>query len=497
MEAVFDVGAFEGRRILVVGDLMIDEYVWGGVERISPEAPVQIVTVERESYTLGGGGNVVNNLAALGADVAVGGVIGTLADGDRMMAMFDGLGVDASGVVRDPARPTTRKTRIIAANQHVLRIDRESRSGISDDTHRKMADFIRLKLPASDAMLISDYGKGVVTPSLIQTAVQIADACGKIVIADPKGLDFSKYAGLAVLTPNQKEAALAAGIDITDDRSLERAAAKLLETAGVRHLLVTRGKDGMILFEREKAPYAIAAEARQVFDVSGAGDTVIAVFGLAAAAGLPLREAALLANTAAGIVVGKLGTATVKPSELAAALRHDDISRKHTSLPELARIVTDLKRQGRKIVFTNGCFDLLHAGHIQLLSASRQLGDVLIVAIDDDASVRRLKGEGRPVIAARERVRILGALDSVDYVVNFSTETLPQLIDLIRPDVLTKGSNYASSAVLGHAQVARTGGKVVLIPITEKISSSEIIRNIRSKTPGEAADPLVLSGKDR
>lgn len=475
-----DVSVFSGCRVLVVGDLMLDEYVWGSVDRISPEAPVQIVTVEREEYTLGGAGNVVNNLAALGARVSVAGVLGTLADGDRMMTLFTALGVDVSGVVRDPDRPTTRKTRIIAANQHVLRIDRETRSTISEETHRRLTSFMLQKLPETDVMLISDYGKGVVTPALIRRAAAGADACGRIVIADPKGLDFSKYAGLSMLTPNQREAALASGIDITDEDSLIRAARRILETSGVRNLLVTRGKDGMMLFQEGRGPYAIPSRARQVYDVSGAGDTVLSVLGLGVAAGLSFREAAEMANTAAGVVVGKVGTATVTPAELSAALSHEDVSRKNQSLPELAKIVADLRRRNQRIVFTNGCFDLLHAGHIQLLSASKRMGDILIVAVDDDASVRRLKGEGRPVISARERVRILSALDSVDYVVVFSTETLPELIDAIRPDLLTKGSNYASDEVLGHDRVVRMGGRVALVEITEQVSSSEIIQQIRS-----------------
>lgn len=480
MREPVDVSAFSGCRVLVVGDLMLDEYVWGSVDRISPEAPVQIVTVEREEYTLGGAGNVVNNLAALGARVSVTGVIGTLADGDRMMALFDALGVDASGVVRDPDRPTTRKTRIIAANQHVLRIDRETRSTIPKEIHRRITAFILEKLPESDVILISDYGKGVVTPALIRRAAAGADACGRVAVADPKGLDFSKYAGLSMLTPNQKEAALAAGLDITDEDSLVRAAGRILQTSGVRNLLVTRGKDGMMLFQEGEAPYVIPSRARQVYDVSGAGDTVLSVLGLGVAAGLSFREAAEMANTAAGIVVGKVGTATVTPEELSAALNHEDISRKNRPLAELVGIVADLRRRNQRIVFTNGCFDLLHAGHIQLLSASRRMGDVLIVAVDDDASVRRLKGEGRPVISARERVRILSALDSVDYVVVFSTESLPELIDAIRPDLLTKGSNYAPDEVLGHDQVVRTGGRVALVEITEPVSSSGIIRQIRS-----------------
>lgn len=480
MREPVDISAFSGCQILVVGDLMLDEYVWGAVDRISPEAPVQIVTVEREEYTLGGAGNVANNLAALGAKVSVAGVIGTLGDGDRMMALFDALGVDASGVLRDPDRPTTRKTRIIAANQHVLRIDRETRSSIPEEIHRELISFILEKLPESDVMLISDYGKGVVTPSLIRRAAAGADACHRIVIGDPKGLDFSKYAGLSMLTPNQKEAALAAGMEITDDDSLIRAAKRILKTSGVRNLLVTRGKNGMMLFQEGQAPYAIPSRARQVYDVSGAGDTVISVLGLGVATGLSFREAAEMANTAAGIVVGKVGTATLTPAELSAALNHEDISRKNQSLPELMKIVADLRRQKKRIVFTNGCFDLLHVGHIQFLSASKRMGDTLIVAIDDDASVRRLKGKGRPVLSARERLRVLSALDSVDYVVVFSTEALPELIDAIHPDLLTKGSNYAPDEIIGRDQVVRMGGRVVPVEITERISSSEIIQQIRS-----------------
>jgi len=484
MTAPMDISDFPNCRILVVGDLMIDEYVWGSVDRISPEAPVQIVAVDREEYTLGGAGNVVNNLAALGAQVSVGGVIGTLADGDRLMAMFTALGIDASGVVRDPVRPTTRKTRIIAANQHVLRIDRETRSSLPENACRALETLIRRKLPESDVMLISDYGKGVVTPSLVQTTVQIADACGKIVIADPKGVDFSKYAGLTLITPNQKEAALASGVDIADDAGLSQAAHRLLNTSGVRHLLVTRGKDGMVLFEEGKEPYAIPAEARQVYDVSGAGDTVIAVFGLAVAAGRSFREAAMMANTAAGLVVGKVGTATITPAELSTALRHDVISRKHKSLAELSKIVSERRREGSRIVLTNGCFDLLHAGHIQLFSASKKMGDVLVVAIDDDTSVRRLKGNGRPIICARERVRILSALDSIDYIVVFSSEMLPQLIETLRPDVLTKGNNYTADTILGHEQVVRMGGRVALVEMMENVSSSKIIQNIRTAPAG-------------
>lgn len=315
-----DISKFNKCRILVIGDLMIDEYVWGTVDRISPEAPVQIVSVDKESYTLGGAGNVVNNLAALGAEVSVAGVIGTAADGDRLLERFKSLNTDAGGVIREPERPTTRKTRIIAANQHVLRIDRETKRDISDSTFITLNNFVAQKIPETDAVLISDYGKGLITIPFIRQILDIAKKYGKVTIADPKGLDFTKYKGVSLLTPNQKEAGLAAGIEINNNQDLISAGHKLLKTTGIENLLITCGKDGMVLFERGNHPFTIKAEARQVFDVSGAGDTVLSAFGLAAASGLCFKDAAALANTAAGIVVAKLGTATVSQDELSSAL---------------------------------------------------------------------------------------------------------------------------------------------------------------------------------
>lgn len=472
---------FDRCRILVVGDLMIDEYLWGEVDRISPEAPVQIVSVNTEDYTLGGSGNVVNNIATLGANVAVAGVIGTGRNGQLLLKMFKGLNVDTSGIIRESNRPTTMKTRIIAANQQVLRIDRETRKPISDATVAKLATFIENKIPAVDVVLISDYGKGVITSTLLSRLIAAARKHNKMTIADPKGLDFSKYSGVSLLTPNKKEAALAAGIQIVDESTLAEAGNKILRTIDIDNLLITCGKNGMVLFQQNKAPYKINAEARQVYDVSGAGDTVLAVLGLGIAAGESFENSMALANVAAGIVVGKLGTATVSRQELAAALQpYQNITAvKHKHLPELPVFIQELKKKGKRIVLTNGCFDLLHTGHILLFSASKQLGDVLIVAIDDDNSVKALKGPGRPVISAKERVRIISALDTVDYVVVFSSEELEALIDIIRPDVLTKGSNYASEEVIGGKLVEQLGGRVALIPITEDISSTRIINTIK------------------
>lgn len=478
-----DLAKFDQCRLLVVGDLMIDEYVWGNVDRISPEAPVQVVAVASEEYTLGGSGNVANNLVSLGANVSVLGVIGSGKDGKLLLNELQKIGVNTRGVVQESGRPTTKKTRIIADHQQVLRIDRETKNKISADTFNALIELAEKIIPEVDVVLISDYGKGLVTRNLIAHLVKLARAHGKISIADPKGLDFSKYAGISMLTPNKKEASLASGVEIVNEQSLAAAGTGLLQKSGAGKLLITCGKDGMVFFEPDRKPYKISTLAREVYDVSGAGDTVIAVLGLGLAAGLNFKKAVRLANTAAGIVVGKVGTATVTRKELALALRQaaEDTVVKHKSLNELVEICKKLHNGRKRIVLTNGCFDLLHVGHIKLFSTSKQLGDVLIVAIDDDDSVTRLKGADRPVISSTERVGILSALNSVDYVVVFATNELEKVIESVRPDVLTKGSNYESEEVQGRQIVEKFGGRVELIPITENISSTQIINNIKNK----------------
>lgn len=479
---LIDILKFDQCRLLVVGDLMLDEYLWGEVDRISPEAPVQVVAIQKEDFALGGAGNVVNNAVALGAKVSVVGVIGTGRNGRLLLKRFNELGVDTAGIIQEPDRATTQKTRIIAANQHVLRIDRETKQDISGPTLDKMIRFILDKMPDIDVVLISDYGKGLITKNLLSKVTASAKKYKKMIIVDPKGLDFSKYLGVSLLTPNKKEAALASGVEINNESSLEKAANKFLENLSLDNLLITCGKDGMVLFEKNKEPFRVKAEARQVFDVSGAGDTVLAVFGLAVASGASIHNSVAIANTAAGIVVGKVGTATVSRQELASAIKTDDhgLPAKYKDLFELPALVEDLKKKGKRLVLTNGCFDLLHAGHIMLFSASKQLGDILIVAIDDDESVKKLKGSGRPVLNAKERSRILSALDAVDYVVVFSSHELKKLIEIIQPDVLTKGSNYTSKEVFGRELVEKYGGRVKLIPVTENISSTRIINNIKS-----------------
>jgi D-beta-D-heptose 7-phosphate kinase/D-beta-D-heptose 1-phosphate adenosyltransferase len=476
------ISKFDQCRLLVVGDLMIDEYVWGNVDRISPEAPVQVVAVNNEEYTLGGSGNVVNNLVALGARVSVLGVTGTGRNGKLLVKKLNGLGVDTTGVVREPQRLTTKKTRIIANHQQVLRIDRETQKEVDPNTLRSLANLAEEIIPDVDLILISDYGKGLITPSLVARLVEISKNNNKITIADPKGLDFTKYSGVSLLTPNLKEASLASGVEISNANSIAAIGENLLRKSGIEKLLITCGKDGMVLFEPGLEPYKISTKAREVYDVSGAGDTVVAVLGLGIAAGLSIKDSISLANTAAGIVVGKVGTATVSRKELLQALEQtsEDTLSKYKTLNEVSDLCRKLHKNRKQVVLTNGCFDLLHVGHIRLLSASKQLGDVLIVAIDDDESVRLLKGKARPVISSAERVRILSALDSVDYVVVFSTNELENVIGAIRPDILTKGSDYESEEVLGRKIVESYGGRIELIPIAEEISTTQIIDNIKN-----------------
>ena len=478
-----DIQKFEKCRILVVGDLMVDEYLWGDVERISPEAPVQLVSVASEEHTLGGAGNVICNLAAMGAKVSAVGVVGCGTNGKLVLEKLKTLGVNTLGVIQDPQRPTTRKTRIIANHQHVLRFDRESITEISRQTMNKISRAAAELIADVDLILVSDYGKELITKTLMAKLIAAAQKHKKQLIVDPKGLDFKKYAGAYLITPNKKETARASGVEIVDESSLTKAVHLLIKKTGIDKILVTCGKEGMVYFEQGSASYRIGTQARQVFDVSGAGDTVLAMLGLGVAAGYPIREAVALANTAAGIVVGKVGTATVSKTELAAAIGLIPAFslNKQKTLAELSTIARKLEKNGKRVVLTNGCFDLLHVGHIMLLSASKQLGDVLIVALDDDESVRQLKGSGRPIINENERLRIISALDSVDYVIIFSSHELNDVIEAIRPAVLTKGSNYKNETIRGHEIVERYGGRVETIPVSVDISSTRIINTIKTR----------------
>jgi D-beta-D-heptose 7-phosphate kinase/D-beta-D-heptose 1-phosphate adenosyltransferase len=470
-------------KVLVVGDFMLDEYVWGQVERISPEAPVMVVNVERQTQVLGGAGNVVNNLVGLGAQVEVLGLVGQDSSGAALKAELDRLGVDPRGLFVDRDRQTTIKTRVIGGNQQIVRIDRENRQPAPEGFLHETRQYLEALLPGLDAIILSDYGKGVLTPSLLAAVIARARQAGLPVVVDPKGHDYSRYRGATVITPNRKEAELAAGYPLQRREDLLRAGQELCHACDTEAILLTLGSEGMILFRRDQPPREIPAQAREVFDVSGAGDTVVAVMALGLARWRQPLLAARLANLAAGIVVGKIGTAPILRSELSADLHSLPSPRpeKIINLPELRLLAPRLRAQGKRLVFTNGCFDLLHWGHIKFLEESRRLGDILIVALDSDASVRRVKGPCRPVIQQGQRLRMLAALEAVDYVTVFSSEQLPDILAALKPDVLTKGSNYPAAEVIGREVVVGYGGRVVILPITDPVSITGLIRQICSE----------------
>ncbi len=477
-----DLSGFSALRVLVAGDFMLDEYLWGRVERISPEAPVAVVDVERETRTLGGAGNVVNNLVALGARVEVLGLVGDDHPGSLLRREMARLGVETAGLLAEPQRRTSRKTRVMAGSQQVVRIDRESRTPAGPDFLQAAGQFFQDRLPHLDALVLSDYAKGALTPPLLQDIISRGRVQGLPVVVDPKGSDYSGYAGATVITPNRREAELAAGQSLARREDLVRAGARLRRDLGLDHLLITLGPDGMLLFPRQGPEVHLPTRAQEVFDVSGAGDTVAAVMALGLAAWNDPRLAAVLANLAAGVVVGKVGTAPVFRAELERELGRKEagLEDKILAWPELALKVAHLQAQGKKVVFTNGCFDLLHGGHIKFLEDSRRLGDALVVALDTDASVRRVKGAGRPVIGEAQRRRILAALEAVDFVTVFESAKLPEILDKLKPDILTKGANYPEAQVAGREIVLGYGGEVKLLPVTEPVSVSDLIQRIKN-----------------
>lgn len=464
---------FSNLSILVVGDLILDEYIYGNVERISPEAPVQVVEVKDKANALGGAANVAHNIIELGANAYVAGIIGDDENGELLEKELRKKGIYVDGISKDHARPTTKKVRIIAAGQHIVRLDQESRKFISDETENRIIQYVRENRFRFDAVIVSDYAKGVVTNSLVRGLID--ELKGIPVLIDPKGSDFSKYKGATAITPNKKEAFAVSGLD-----DLEKTASNLLKEFDLQVVFITLGKDGIFLAEREGRTAHIPAIAKEVYDVSGAGDTVISSLCLSISSGLTYYESAFLANMAAGVVVGKLGTCTVSRTELLNALffQRPFLLHKIVDMPELTQNVGHLRSQSKRIVFTNGCFDIIRPGHIHLLKESKKLGDILIVAIDDDDSVKKLKGADRPVLNQFERAQIISSLDCVDYVIIFSTEQLKELLYKIRPDIMTKGQDYASKEVVGREIVEQYGGRVELIPFLEENSSSQIIERI-------------------
>ncbi|MFH1994178.1 MAG: D-glycero-beta-D-manno-heptose-7-phosphate kinase [Nitrospinota bacterium] len=477
------IASLKGHRIIVVGDLILDEYIWGSLERISPEAPVGIIESKSENLALGGAANVANNLIALGLNVDIFGVIGKDQKGKELTKLLKKRGVVIDGIVEDESRHTTNKIRVIANHQQILRIDREKRDDLSAAVRKKLLKAVSSKMNKVDGIILSDYGKGVVTEEFVKELVEVAKKHNKKIIADPKGSDYSKYKGVAIVTPNKKEASEAAGIKIDSEKSLKEAAQKILKMFKGEALLITRGDEGMSLFKKDMSLAHISTVAKEVYDVSGAGDTVISVFAGLFFNGLDMVEAVEIANIAAGIEVGKIGTAVVTGSEIIERIESGGVEEKGriVDLAEIKQIVARARNMGKKIVFTNGCFDLLHVGHIKYLAQAKSYGDILIIGMNSDSSVRKLKGPKRPLIGEEERGALLTALNSVDYVVIFSEPTPDKLIKEIMPDVLVKGGDYAIDEVVGRDIVEAHGGRVELVPVVKGMSTSGLVQKIMDK----------------
>ena len=438
-------------KILVVGDLMIDHYLWGDTNRISPEAPVQVVNITNESSVLGGAGNVVNNLVSLGSDVTVMSAIGEDKNADELQLLLDEINVEHYLII-DENRKTTKKSRIISSNQQIVRYDNETLEPINYECEKALTIKVLEIIHNYDIVLLSDYGKGVLSENLISKIIFIANGANIKVLVDPKGKDYTKYAGAYTLTPNKMEAQLATGIKITDDDSLKEALIMLRNNALLDTPMITLSEDGIAILDINENIIKKPTVAREVFDVTGAGDTVLASLGYYLALNNTIEDSLEFANLAAGVVVGKIGSATASIEEIEeykSSLHKSSIESHIKSFKEIEKTVKRLKEKGKNIVFTNGCFDILHRGHVSYLDVAKSFGDVLILGLNSDESVKRLKGESRPINNQDDRAYILAALESVDYVVHFEEDTPYELIKLVEPDILVKGADYEGKDVVG------------------------------------------------
>lgn len=474
------------RRILVAGDFMLDRYTYGNAERLSPDAPVPVLAEERQESRPGGAANVCLDLRALHCEVACVGVVGDDADGASVCASLEAAGCTARGIIVCPGRPTTVKHSFIGLAQHrhpqkMFRVDREERGCVPPETEERLLAEVMAELPAADAVCVEDYGKGVVTESLCRKLIAAARKLGKPVLVDPAPTrDYSKYHGATAITPNRTEAAQATGIEAGADwLRLNDMASRLVTELELDAAVLTLDKQGALLLERGGQPKHLPARARAVYDVTGAGDMVLAMLAAALSNGADWTTAVALTNVAAGLEVERFGVVPIELGEVLLALlrqNHEQLGKLRT-LEQLIVEVQAHRSQGKKIVFTNGCFDLLHAGHVELLRKARQAGDLLIVAINSDASIRRLK-PGRPINRQCDRIAVLGELQSVDYITVFEEDRPDALISALKPEVLVKGGDYTREQVVGHEIVDAYGGKVLLVPPVVGLSTTNLIARI-------------------
>jgi D-beta-D-heptose 7-phosphate kinase / D-beta-D-heptose 1-phosphate adenosyltransferase len=474
------VRAFGDARVLVLGDVMLDRYVSGSASRLSPEAPIPVLRPRARRATLGGAANVALNVATLGGHAALIGVVGDDADGAEVRRLLTCSGVTPRLVVVS-GRPTTAKTRFMVGHHQLLRLDEETTASIDETTAALVLRQFAEALPTSDVVVLSDYAKGVLSDATLEGALAMAKASGRTVIADPKRSEYTAYRGASVLTPNEVEVRQATGIDAGDDSGAARAGRRALDDTGCGAVLVTRSAKGLTLVRRDAPALHLPTRAREVADVSGAGDTLVATLAVALGAGADLPEAAMLANVTAGISVGKPGTATVSREELLGVLHLADLvatGSKIATRDEAIQRAAAWRAQGLRTGFANGCFDLIHPGHIRLLTEARTRCDRLIVALNTDTSVQRLKGPTRPLQSETARATVMASLAPVDLVVLFPEDTPLELIQALRPDVLVKGSDYSIDQVVGAELVQGWGGTVLLVELQAGHSTTGTIRRM-------------------
>lgn len=474
--AALRIPAFDG-KVTVIGDVMLDRYWSGPASRISPEAPVPIVKITKREDRAGGAANVAINITALGAPCTLVGIVGEDEAADKLKALIEEKGAQTNFIVCQEV-PTITKLRVLSRNQQLLRADFEE--GYAEIDNGRMLQALRQSMRGGcRVVILSDYGKGAL--SSVQQMIKTARDHGAAVLIDPKGTDFHKYSGATLLTPNMSEFQAVAG-QVKDEEDLVAKGLKMISDFNLEALLVTRSEDGMSLIRPGLPPVHLPTHAREVYDVTGAGDTVIATLGACLACGADLVEACEIANHAAGIVVGKLGTSTASPAEIAAEISGRAPAQGGVvTEEELLAAVERLKAQGRKIVMTNGCFDLLHQGHVDYLQQARALGDVLIVAVNSDESVQQLKGPSRPIVPLKNRMGLLAALSCVDFVVPFSEQTPQRLIGEVLPDILVKGGDYKVEEIAGHKEVLANGGQVTILPFTPGFSTTNIVKRIKEQ----------------
>ncbi|MEC9353062.1 MAG: bifunctional heptose 7-phosphate kinase/heptose 1-phosphate adenyltransferase [Planctomycetota bacterium] len=470
-------------RIALVGDLMLDEYIWGDVQRISPEAPIPVLRVGHREIRAGGAGSVAVNLGRLDVDVHVFSVIGEDSAGDRILSLLESEGCNVSGVVRDGGRPTTLKARHMGYVQHshravqqMLRVDEEDLSPVTGLSVDELLERMFASGEGYDAVLVSDYGKGLVSSALME-GIHARCASAPVLVDPARTSDYSAYRASTLICPNRFEAELASGVSCSDLEGCREAAGKLREEFGFQSVVVTMDREGMFVDQGADQQTHLPTRASLVADVTGAGDMVLAVLGLVAAAGKTAEEGARVANVAAGLVVRQFGVVAVSRKELLAEIQDqgNPAAGKVKSLEELSAILSDGQKKGLAVVFTNGCFDLLHPGHHHLLNEARREGDLLVVAVNSDSSISRLKGEGRPRIGESDRVKMLAGLEAVDYVILFEEDTPLHLVQELVPDVLVKGGDYRDDAVVGQDIVEKNGGRMVFIDRLPGLSTTELL----------------------